>query len=1080
VTVAGADLAKGTNIHATLVAHDAAGNSASVTADHPYSVDTTPPVASLTIDKVAGDDIVNLAESQSPQTISGKAGGEFQIGDLVKFTLNGTEYSAAVTNTAGDWSVTVAGADLAKETSINAILQAHDAAGNVSDVSASHAYSVDVTPPVATLNINVVAGDDIVNLEESKTQQTISGKAGGEFKVGDMVTFILNGNTYSAAVINTAGDWSVQVAGSDLAKGTSINATLVAHDAAGNSASVTTNHPYSVDVTPPVVTLTINTVAGDDVLNAAEAAVMQTVSGKASGEFLVGDLVKFTLNGTEYSAAITNTSGDWSVQVAGSDLAKATNIHATLTTHDAAGNIGSAEADHGYVVKLHVEPTKIDNVWDNDGPEGLWYGWSINDTTPLINGEGVKEEGAIVHVFIDGVEFGTTKADSNGYWWFEVPADKALAEGDYLITATVEDWAGNTSDVSQPYPINIDLTPPSPPSIDKVIDNDTPDHPIDVPRDGKTDDYTPLLVGSGAEPHNIIHIFDGARELGTTEADEDGNWSYQVSDLKGLSWGDHNFTAKAEDPAGNISKPSVPYAVELLARPTIDSVYDDVGSKQGNLNPGDTTDDTQPKISGKAESNSVVTIYDKNVAIGSTTADASGHWTFTPTTPLANGGHDLTVKSTDLGGEPSLPSDAFGFTVQVGSSGVEEFDSYVGQKSEFTFASGLHMKVLAGSYQRYDTPQGTDAGPIPLTPACLNEWTGKGSVRFDIPGGGAQTVGVEVGRLTGGAPGPVTGTVLEAYDADGVLLGSSTPPGTVNFYQWYPLSVTAPAGKLVAYVVLINKDPGGSLIDHFTWSTPLQAKYLGALASEVTTDHSVADATAAEHGALAASSSPNATTESSPLANQESNVPEQTTAAPTSDSDASTYSIDSSESSAHLLQALGLGVPAMAHAIGALADTYYGANEASVVTLKYAADQYLASDANQGIHGGSGVDILEVQGHEQVLDLTLATSAGKVTGMEVIDLKGDGGNTLKLSLKDVLDNGQADLFHSTEKHNVQMMVQGDGNDVVNLDHLSRDGQTGEWTDKGAVNVGGTSYEVYQHSSLEAELLVQQGVHVNLV
>ncbi|MBD9518255.1 Ig-like domain-containing protein, partial [Pseudomonas sp. PDM22] len=91
------------------VATDAAGNSASATATHDYSVDITAPVATLTINVVAGDDIVNLAESKASQTISGKASGEFQTGDVVSFKLNGTTYSAAVDKD-GNWSVSVSGA----------------------------------------------------------------------------------------------------------------------------------------------------------------------------------------------------------------------------------------------------------------------------------------------------------------------------------------------------------------------------------------------------------------------------------------------------------------------------------------------------------------------------------------------------------------------------------------------------------------------------------------------------------------------------------------------------------------------------------------------------------------------------------------------------------------------------------------------------------------------------------------------------------------------------------------------------------------------------------------------------------
>ncbi|OWP44591.1 Ig-like domain-containing protein, partial [Pseudomonas nitroreducens] len=142
---------------------------------------------------------------------------------------------------------------------------------------ANHPYSVDITPPVATLTINVVAGDDVLNKAESMTNQTISGKASGEFQAGDKVTFTLNGTVYSAAV-NAEGEWSVQVSGNDLAKGSSIDATLLAHDAAGNEASAKADRPYTVDLDGPdskTTQLSIDTVAGDDIVNLAESKTTQ-------------------------------------------------------------------------------------------------------------------------------------------------------------------------------------------------------------------------------------------------------------------------------------------------------------------------------------------------------------------------------------------------------------------------------------------------------------------------------------------------------------------------------------------------------------------------------------------------------------------------------------------------------------------------------------------------------------------------------------------------------------------------------------------------------------------------------------
>ncbi|KJK00332.1 hypothetical protein UB43_13745 [Pseudomonas sp. 21] len=303
VTVAGADLAAATNIHATLVAHDTAGNPTDVVIDHGYQVILTPPQPSVYIDPVAGDGVINLAESQENQAITGGSSGG-RAGDVISIVVNDVTYSTTI-DANGKWSITVPGSELVADTDhhIDASFVATDIAGNTTTVTAGLDYDVDLIPPVATLEINVVAGDDIVNASEANTNQTISGKAGGEFLAGDLVTFTLNGTDYSAKVA-ADGTWSVQVSGTDLAKGSSIDATLVAHDAAGNSSTATANHPYTVDLLPPVAQLSIDPVTGDDIVNQAESTVPQVISGKATGEFLAGDIVSFKLNGTSYSAAV--------------------------------------------------------------------------------------------------------------------------------------------------------------------------------------------------------------------------------------------------------------------------------------------------------------------------------------------------------------------------------------------------------------------------------------------------------------------------------------------------------------------------------------------------------------------------------------------------------------------------------------------------------------------------------------------------------------------------------------------------------------------------------------------------------
>jgi large repetitive protein len=95
----------------------------------------------------------------------------------------------------------------------------------------------------------------------------------------------------------------------------------------------------------------------------------------------------------------------------------------------------------------------------------------------------------------------------------------------------------------------------------------------------------------------------------------------------------------------------------------------------------------------------------------------------------------------------------------------------------------------------------------------------------------------------------------------------------------------------------------------------------------------------------------------------------------------------------------------------------------------------------------------------------------------VIDLGGHA-NTLKLSLSDVLNLGETDLFQH-DGHQ-QLMVNGSNGDTVDLSNAHFAGVAdGQWQAEGTAVVGGVTYNVYEHSGAHTELLVQQGMQVAL-
>ncbi|TPK90678.1 Ig-like domain-containing protein, partial [Mesorhizobium sp. B2-4-12] len=159
----------------TLGATVKVGSSTAASDSHSLTVDETPPA--ITINTIAGDNRLNLAESASNMTISGTATG-VENGQTVSVVLNGHTYTGTVSNNV--WSVTAPAADLAHgqlaDGSYSVTANVQDLAGNPA-TQASKTLTVDETPPV--IAINTIAGDNRLNLAESASNLTISGTATG-------------------------------------------------------------------------------------------------------------------------------------------------------------------------------------------------------------------------------------------------------------------------------------------------------------------------------------------------------------------------------------------------------------------------------------------------------------------------------------------------------------------------------------------------------------------------------------------------------------------------------------------------------------------------------------------------------------------------------------------------------------------------------------------------------------------------------------------------------------------------------------------------------------------------------------
>src|SRR5690606_17085541 len=239
---------------------------------------------SVTLATTAGDNVINASEQAAGFTLSGTSKNLAQ-GTALTGTLNGKSYTAEV-GANGAWSVKVPAADAQAlgDGTWTVNVSGKDAAGNT--VNGSQTIGVDTAAP--TIAVATVAQDNIINAAEHHQPLTLSGKTTAE--AGQIVTVTVNGKNHTATV-GSDGTWSVTLPASEVQSLANGEHTLTVNvsDKAGNGSS--TQAHFTVDTVAPVVT--INTVAGDDILNTSEQGQAQIISGQATGA-AAGDLVTVT------------------------------------------------------------------------------------------------------------------------------------------------------------------------------------------------------------------------------------------------------------------------------------------------------------------------------------------------------------------------------------------------------------------------------------------------------------------------------------------------------------------------------------------------------------------------------------------------------------------------------------------------------------------------------------------------------------------------------------------------------------------------------------------------------------------
>ncbi|HHQ3525319.1 TPA: Ig-like domain-containing protein [Pseudomonas aeruginosa] len=578
-------LPNGTVVNAT--ATDASGN--------------TSAGSSVTVDSVApATPVINPSNGT---TLSGTA----EPGSSVTLTDgNGNPIGQVTADGSGNWSFTPS-TPLADGTVVNAT--ATDPAGNTGGQGST---TVDAIAP-ATPTVNLSNGSSLSGTAEPGSTVILTDG---------------NGNPIAEVTADGSGNWTYTPS-TPIANGTVVN--VVAEDAAGNSSPPAT---VTVDSSAPPAPV-INPSNGVVISGTAEAGATVTLTdaggnpigqvtadGSGNWSFTPGTPLA---NGTVIVATATDPTGNTGPQAAttvdavappapvidpsnGTTISGTAEAGAKVILTDGNGNpIGETTADgSGNWTFTPATPLANGTVVNavaqdpagNTGPQGSATVDAVAPNTPVVNPSngnllnGTAEPGSTVTLTDgNGNPIGQTTADGSGNWSF-TPGSQ-LPNGT-VVNVTASDAAGNTS---LPATTTVDSSLPSIPQVD--------------PSNGS-------VISGTADAGNTIIITDGnGNPIGQVTADGSGNWS---------------FTPGIPLPDGTVVNVVARSPSNVDSAPAVITV-DGVAPAAPVIDPSNGTE-----ISGTAEAGATVILTDGGGnPIGQATADGSGNWTFTPSTPLANG-----------------------------------------------------------------------------------------------------------------------------------------------------------------------------------------------------------------------------------------------------------------------------------------------------------------------------------------------------------------------------------------------------------------------------------------------------------
>ncbi|ELL7496001.1 non-fimbrial adhesin SiiE [Salmonella enterica] len=552
--------------------------------------------------------------------------------NVVRLSIDGgkTWFNATQSATPGVWDYTwLADVGEGKHT---LTVEATDKAGNKTTQQLDFIIDTLLSEPTIVLDSTDDSGTKGDNLTNVNKPTFLLGNIDADARY--VTVEVQHGGTKEVltATKDATGNWSVTPTGT-WADG-DYTLTVRVEDEAGNekhsaSLTVTVDTQITIDV---IELVNDNGIPGDNMTNDAHPQFRVTVPGDVNE-------VSLSIDGgvTWVKATQSATPGVWNYTWPGTvpDGDYTLNVKAT----DNAGNTVTETLHFTIDTTLSV-PVIVLNSADDTGVQGDNM---TNSTQPTFALQHIDDDAVRVTVSVEHGGVTTTFDATKGVGGWSFTPTGAWADGDYTLSVSVEDKAGNTSH-SASLTVTVD-TQIAINNIELVNDSGIPD-------DNLTNNVRPhFQVKVPTDVNEVRLSIDGGKTwFNATQSATPGVWDYTW--LADVGEGKHILTVEATDKAGNQTTQKLDFIIDtMLSEPTIvlDST-DDSGTKGDNLTNANKPTFILGNIDADARYVTVEVQYGGTKEVLTATKGATGIWSVTPTGTWADGDYTLTVRVEDDAG----------------------------------------------------------------------------------------------------------------------------------------------------------------------------------------------------------------------------------------------------------------------------------------------------------------------------------------------------------------------------------------------------------------------------------------------